>query len=156
MKIAWWSLSVTACLPERPTLSVKELTVREEVDESGLLELEVHAFDADFGRFLGCAAITEADYSGVRYRVASPFLKSPELPRDDRSPSKLLVDLDLVGRNLVFVVTERDDAACNAPYQAGEDIVGISDVVPARALPPSIPWRFDRVVSLIVGFDDEP
>jgi len=147
---------MTACLPERLTLSVHELTVREDVDGSGFLELEVHAFDADSGRFLGCAPVAEADYSGVRYRVQAPFLKSKELPADERSPSELLVDLDVVGRTLVFVVTERDAAHCNDPYQQNEDLVGISEGIPVAALSPPKALAFDRVVLLTVGLDDAP
>lgn len=144
----------TGCIEERPPLRLRALEVIHEVDGvfDDSLELEVHAFDADEGTFLGCARAREAVASDVRYAMNHAFLRGST----DLEDRELLRDEELVGRSVVLVVAEIDDPSgqgrgCPLLYDVDDDIVGVSAVISEESMMSGVSLVFDRVASLSVG-----
>lgn len=145
-------VACSACLPDR-AIRVSELAIRTEQDDGTSLDIEVHLFDAKDGVFLGCSGenqgLGEVDLAGISYQVEGRFVRADAMA-DGEADSPWVTDLDVVGRELIFVVTEDDEARCPTLYGGKDDLVGISEIVSGAALRSSKKLSFDRVALLIV------
>ncbi len=143
---------LAACIAEG-TVLLSGIEVKGEIDEDSL-QIEVHAFDAGSGAFLGCAGtdsgLEKVDRSGQRYDLKARFERSPELAEESFEPSRWMMDVDLDLRELVFVVTEDDGEPCPSVYGIGDDILGVSPVVAGETLSSSVKLAFDRVPYLLL------
>lgn len=146
----------SGCLvEERPPLRVQAIEVRGELDGAfDDLELEVHAFDAELGTFLGCAALVKADANNTRYAMKQAFVSSAGAAGAEEEDRELLRDADLVGRSLVLVVAEIDsNSGCPRVYDFNDEVVGVSPVISEESLMQGVSLSFDRVSLLSVGVE---
>lgn len=151
---AWMALLGAGCLADRDVfISRMAVQVPGESGE-GALEVEVHLFDIDEGLFLGCAGkdsgLEQVDAPGIGYSVSARFLKSEHVQDPESPQDQWISEIDVLQRNLVFVVSEDDQSACATLYEAPDDIVGISRVVAGASLESPLTLSFDRVVELTV------
>ncbi len=144
--------------PPRPApLRLRELSVRDVIDEEGLLELEVHLIDAATGALLGCTGhyqgLLTADVAGVTYLVEAHFVR-PNSVRGGPGPwTEWLTHDDVKGRMIVVRVTEDDLNACPEPFGGGDDLLAESAAISGDQLLGQLTrFSFGNVTSLVIGF----
>lgn len=118
----------------RHPLRISEMMVTGEYDGLGNLEVEVHLFDAETGRFLGCSGqmqgLERVDSSDYVFAVDAEFLRAG-------GGGRLFYE-DVEDLEVEIWVIEDDDEPCPGPIVPGvDDIIGISAPIPG--------WEFDRM-----------
>lgn len=131
-----------------PQLRLTTLGVTGETD-FGLLDVEVHLFDATSHQHLGCSGqyegLEDVDASDVTYQVDAWF-REPD--RDvEVQPSAL------TGRSIELQVIEDDLARCPAPPGPDDDVVGISPPLDRSVFDAGQPLAFDNVTAIRIVID---
>ncbi len=126
-----------------PDLRIDTLRVTGETD-FGLLDVEVHLFDADTHEHLGCSGqyqgLEHVDYSDVTYRPDAWFRE----PYADVE----LRPWELNGRMLEVYVVEDDADRCPEPPGVIDDMIGISGPVDRGMFELAPMLVFDHVSAL--------
>lgn len=127
---------------------ITELEVTGETDW-GLLDVEVHLFDADTHQHLGCAGAAEGlervDEDDVMYHVDAWF----RAPYADVA----IEPWELDGRALELQVIEDDVGVCPEPPSIEDDMIGISPPVDRAMFEVGPMLSFDRVMGIRVVID---
>lgn len=126
-----------------PDLRITTLEVTGEVD-FGLLDVEVHLFDASTHEHLGCSGEYEGlegvDLDDVTYRldawVREPYADVAVAPRD------------LTGRMIELQVIEDDLGQCPDPPGLQDDVIGISPPLDRSTFDSGLMLSFDRVSTI--------
>jgi len=112
------------------------------------LEIEVHLFDADDGGRIGCAGASTGlgpvDSSDQLYTLEASFISLA-------SGATLLYD-EVASHTLAVAVFEMDVGACpqGVSLLLGDDLVGISPIIPGEDLAGTKILSFDNVVRLVM------
>ncbi|HVV82834.1 MAG TPA: hypothetical protein VHE35_07125 [Kofleriaceae bacterium] len=139
----------TGCIIDAgPDLRLTRLEVTGEND-FGLLDLEVHLFDADTHEHLGCSGqdqgLEDADEDNVMYGLDAWFVR----PYSDGELRPWM----LGGRTLEIQVIEDDADRCPAPPGAMDDMIGISGPVDRDTFERAPMLSFDRVMAIQIQID---
>ncbi len=142
-------------LPGDQTIRIFELQLHG-VSDSGLLEIELHLFDAGSNAFLGCSGplhgLLSVDYSGLRYSPDAHFVPPGSVSGYPVPRGQWLTAQDVAGKTLRLVVLEEDAVPCPAPPSAEEDDV-IAEVaaLPGASLAAPRTMQFGDVTHLKIG-----
>ncbi len=131
-----------------PDLRLTTLRVTGESD-LGLLDVEVHLFDADSHEHLGCAGQDEGlegvDVDDVTYHLDAWFRR----PYVDDDVRPWMLD----GRAVELQVIEDDVAPCPSPPGIEDDVIGISPPLDRLTFERGTTLTFDRVTAIRVVID---
>lgn len=131
-----------------PELRITQLRVTGESD-FGMLDVEVHLFDASTHQFLGCSGEQEGlehvDDNDLTYRVDAWF-RHPDHDME-------LEPSDVRGRLVEVQVIEDDVAPCPAPPGIDDDVIGISPALTADTFDARPVLAFDRVPAIQIVID---
>ncbi|MCB0292067.1 MAG: hypothetical protein KDH97_17565 [Calditrichaeota bacterium] len=117
----------------RHPLRISEMMVTGEYD-LGKLEVEVHLFDAETGRFLGCSG----QMQGLERVDSSDYVFTVDAEFHCAECGGRLFYEDIEDLEVEIWVIEDDEEPCPGPIVPGtDDIIGISDPIPG--------WEFDRM-----------
>lgn len=144
-------------LPAAPPLTdvalrIEQIRLQGVTDESGLLEIELHLFDADSGGFLGCAGaiqgLVSVDQSGILYAVDAHFVRPGTVAGYPAPRRDWLTKADVLGKNLTLLVTEDDTSACPGLHGQDDDLLDESGPFHAEALGSPLTMKRGLVTAL--------
>jgi hypothetical protein len=109
------------------------------------LEIEVHLYDADSGKLLGCSGdangLADVNEPHVRYRTHAEFVR----PYHEHEILRLR---HIEGRALFVRVYEDDLSRCPSPAGSADDFIGQSPVFSGDEFRDGIVMAFDDVAYL--------